>query len=316
MRPLPARTVTTVAKRKAKPSAAQRDKIAITLAKKLKKKGLLSKQTKLHGGKYISRGVLKKVVEYQSYASGNYRLLDISKAAVKVDIKAARAEGYTVIGRKHIVIPNNKGFADRILNQGLLSGVKPVKGGQMSEVHMPFTAENMAELMERMEDNETRVNELKLEDERFAFLIWDEGVGGMSTRAFRDTYEMMRHFRHYNPDLPVGAVKFFRLHRDEEDMFIPDIKEREKLNRANRIAKRNTQGRRGPRGGMTRLQWLDVYRPAAADAIRDRNLAKAALKRERIAANPAEHEAHKAKERERLKAYRKTMKEAMERQKK
>lgn len=302
-----------MAKRKAKPSAAQQDKIAIEIAKKLKRKGILSKQTKLHGGKYISRGVLKKVVEYQSYASGSYRLLDVSKAKKKVDIAQARLEGYTVIGRNKLIIPNNKKFAERILNEGLLSGVKPVKGGQMSEVHMPFTPENMVQLMRDMEENEELLDAMKLEDERFAFQIWDEGIGGMSTRAFRDTYEMRKHFQHYNPKIPVGAVKFFRLHRDDEDLFIPDIKERERINRENRIRKRTSQDRRGPSGRkMTRMQWLDEYFPDRANALRDRNMAKSQAIRDARAANPAAYDAFKEKERLRLKEYRRLQKEARE----
>jgi hypothetical protein len=278
-----------------KVSASQRDKFSITIAKILKKKGVLSKQTKLHGGRYVSRSVLKKVREFQHVAKDDYKAVKVPRALAK----KAREEGYQVVGNR-VIAPNDRNWIAR-LKKGVLSGLKPIKGGYMVEVTIPFTVDNVDGLIHRLQT--TSMDDLKLEDELFAFSIGEDkdNAGDMRTtmsfKAFQTTDQMRDWLQHYNPELSMSALKFYRLLREDHDLFILGEQRRAKLKPKNIIRKRSDERE-------SYINRLDRLNPTKADRLRKKWREKAAKKQEAITADPAKHEAAKARARERMRAKR------------
>ena len=278
-----------MAKNKRKISSTQRDKLAIETAKILKKKGVLSKQTKLHGGKFISRAVLKKVQEFQHAAKPDYRAVKVSKSLAR----AAKAEGYQVVRGSRVIVPADHDFIKR-LKSGVVSGIKPVKGGFMSEITIPFTAENVQELTHKLQYES--LDDLKLEHEQFAFSFH----GNMSYRAFLDTDTMRKYLEHYKQDEQIRAVKVYRLHPSDVSHFIKGREYREKMKRQNRT--RTVQDRRNPTGKRTysqRMEFLEKVAPARAAKVREKMAKKSSEQRAKIAADPKKLEAYREKARER-----------------
>lgn len=230
-----------MAKNKRKIGAAQRDKVAIKLAVILKKKGVLSKNTKLHGGKYISRGVLKKVQEMQHVAKPSYVALKVTKDIART----AKAEGYQVVQGNRIIVPKEHDFIKRV-KAGMVSGLKPVKGGFMSEVQMTFDGENAAQLIDWLDKG--NLEALKLEHEHFAFrLSGSEGSPhGMSYRTFPTQKHLRDWLKYYNPSVSTTGFKLYRLHPEDALRFIVSRDNRDKLrkSRGRQDDKGNYQGRR------------------------------------------------------------------------
>lgn len=276
-----------MAKSKRKVYSSQRDKFAIETAKILKKKGVLSKQTKLHGGKFISRGVLKKVQEFQHVATPNYRALKVPKEFAK----RAKAEGYQVIGGNRVVVPAEHDFVKRV-RSGIVSGVKPVKGGHMSEISIPFTVDNVEELLHKLQYSS--LDDLKLDHEQFAFSF----QGNMSYRAFITTEEMRKYLEHYKQDEKIRAVKLYRLHPSDVSHFIkgPTYRESVKRNRPRTQQDRRSTGRRSYSEYMARLEQVA---PAKAKRVREKAAAKSVAQREALARNPVKAAEYKAKAKER-----------------
>lgn len=270
-------------KHRRKPSAAQRDKFSIGLAKILKRKGVISKQAKLHGGKYLSRSVLKKVREFQHVATDDYyRPVKVSPKLAK----QAREAGYQVTNSR-IIAPNDNAWIARI-KRGILGGIQRVKGGHIESVEIDFTAANIGELTHEIET--TNLENLKLEDELFAFTFF----GNMSHKGFHSAEQMREYLKYYDPEKTIKGIKFYRLRREDHDMFILGPQRRAKLNPKNFVKR----GRSGE--GESRIQRLDRLNPTKAAKVRKKWAEKAQTKREKIAANPAKYEAEKAKARERM----------------
>ena len=266
-----------MAKHKRKISASQRDKVAIAKAVVLKRKGLLSKQTKLHGGKYISRGVLKKVEQYQHVATPAYRTIEVPKKFAD----AAKEAGYEVVRGKFLVIPNDPEWIKRLKKAikefqetgktDFLAGIRPVKGGHIEEVILPFDPQNIQELVELIESE--NIDKLKLPDEMFAFQVGGDqqgGASGMSWRGYFSSKDMAEKFRHYKPDIFVVGLKFFRLHPEDQSKFILDEKGR------NSWRKKQSGMRQDARGNIvrkksTRLDDLARINPRKAEKIRAHN---------------------------------------------
>lgn len=274
-----------MSKRKRNISQAQRDKLAIETAKILKRKGILSKQTKLHGGKYISRSVLKKTIEYQSYAAPGYTALPVKKDVAK----AAKAEGY-VVSNGRIIAPRDHDFIKRI-KAGALSGVKPVPGGTMAEITIPFTARNMRELVDMIESG--NLDALKLPSEMYAFSIGDN----MSFRAFGSVREMRNKFLEYNPEINISAIKLFRMHPDDQADFIPSLRQRKLMykqrQRSPESIARSNQRR------SERLERMARLFPARYELMMKAKREKSAKKYARVKADPAKYEATLKRGRER-----------------
>lgn len=234
-----------MAKSKAKVSSTQRNKVAIETAKLLKKKGVLSKNTKLHGGKYISRAVLKKVQEFQHVAKPSYKALKVTKAIAQ----RAKAEGYQVVQGNRVIIPANHEFEKRV-KRGDISGIRPVRGGFMSEVVIPFNPDNSASLLNWLEHG--NLDDLKLEDEMFAFSFHEN----MSYRAFYDAATMRKYLEHYKQDEMIKALRLFRLHPEDQRKFILGRTERERIKKAKgkHVSDRRESGRSRYAERMARLE--------------------------------------------------------------
>jgi len=229
-------------KYKRKPNTSQRDKAVLAMAKKMKQQGLLSKQTKLHGGKYVSQAVLKKVVANQHLSRLDYRPVKASKK----ELQAAKDQGFEVINGG-IVGPNSNTFRARV-RKGILTGVAPVKGGMMEQLHMPADIFTMRQLLERLGNK--GIDNLKNDNEYFAFKI----QGRMSLRPVLNSAELRMYFERYSididteidtetvtNDIPPLSLVFFRLHRDDIAHSFPKKEERKRINK--QFAKANKTGR-------------------------------------------------------------------------
>ena len=259
-----------MAKHKRKISASQRNKEVIALAKTLKRKGLLSPKTKLHGGRFVSRGVLKKVQELQIAARPSYTNVKVSPKFAKI----AREEGYKVSNNR-VIVPKDHDFIKRMKQAAkegkAVSGVKPVKGGYMSEIKFSHEPGNYDELLRMITDE--NLDSMKLSDERFAFQVGGDQQGGpvgMSWRSFSDGNEIANYLRHYKPDIFVKGIKFFRLHPEDEPQFIVSQKRRDDWR------KKQTGMIRDKRGNLvrkksTRLDDLARINPRKAEKIRAHN---------------------------------------------
>jgi hypothetical protein len=243
-----------MAKNKRKVYATQRDKLAIDTAIYLKKIGVISKNAKMHGGKYISREVLAKVQKHQSIARLNYTTVKVDKATAR----AAKERGYEVFQGTRIVGPKSATFRNR-LKSGQVTGLKPVKGGYMEEVILPHSVYDIQSLI-----NMGSIDTLKLEDEFFAFKY----KGWESYSMFSSTDKLIETLMGYKSiaatlmsDKPedlqgeLANIVIYRLHREDEHL-IPSFKERQKKRAAIR-AQEIRDGLRVPRKNKkTRAQRL------------------------------------------------------------
>lgn len=297
-----------MAKTKAKRSAAQRDKNNIAIAAQLKKAGILSKQAKLHSGSYISKGVLKKVREYQHQAALGYKAYEAPKSVVQ----AAKERGYQTVGGTKIIGPKSDTFRKR-LKAGEVTGIKPVRGGFMEEVTLPHDVYDMRTLMEKLEGG---IDSLKLPEEQFAFKYH----GAESYRAFLDTRMMLDYLRHYkgafdfNPsakpeDLQEEFANFtiFRLHPNAVDLNIRGARRRREDKKAKRIADikagtYNAEGRKRYRKSLS--EKLAEMPEARAKRIRTRMAKQRTEERAKLAADPAKLADYRAKAKARAKASR------------
>jgi hypothetical protein len=217
-----------MAKHKAKTSKSQRDRSNILIAKKLKAAGIISKRANLHSGKYISKGVLQKVRQYQSAAEFNYKAIKVSKAMAR----DAKAKGFQVVGGNKIIGPNSKRFTTR-LKKGELTGVRPVKGGMMEEVILPMSVTDMQSLHNLLASG---IDNLKMSDEQFAFRYH----GNESYRAFLNTQQLLDYMRHYKGLTDLSASRkpedlqeefegfsIFRLHESAVPKNLRTVRQRE-----------------------------------------------------------------------------------------
>lgn len=289
-----------MAKSKARISAAQRDKNVIEAAKLLKAKGLISKQAKLHSGRFVSRGVLKKVKDLQHVAALDY----VGVKAPKSVIKAAKERGY-MVSNNRIIGPKSTSFRNRI-TKGELTGIKPVKGGYMEEVILPHTVMDMYALVEQLE---TGIDSFKLPGEQFAFKFH----GAESYRAFRDSADLLEYLKHYKSIfLPNGSLKTEDL-QDEFDAFTIfrlhpadigyNIRGRDERERQKRAARARGEGRSNDRRSarLTLAQKIDRMEPARAERYRKKLAEKKAVRLAERMKDPAKAQAYKDAAKERAK---------------
>ncbi len=281
-----------MAKSKRKIYQTQRDKVAIDLAKRLKERGIISKQAKLHGGKFISRDVLAKVRAFQSSAQLGYKAHKVSRATAQ----AAKERGFQVVQGNRIVGPTDRKFTNR-LKTGMLTGVRPVKGGMLEEVILPHTVFDMHSLVAQLESG---IDTLKMDDEQFAFTFH----GNKSLQAFRDSDHLLDYLRHYKSIFePNGSLKaedlqeefknliILRLHREEARNLLPTKAQRLRINpRTGRTT-----------SGPTMAEKLARMHPDRAARRRAKMAIQAQEKRARIAADPKRAQAYKDKAKARAK---------------
>lgn len=271
-----------MAKRSKFKNKLQYSKDVISIARQLKKKGILSKQAKLHGGEYISYNVLKKVNSLQHLQTGSrYTALKVSKDTAK----RAKDEGYQTIFGNKVIVPRDHDFIKR-MRQGNVSGIKFVADGFMSEAQIPFTTENIASLIRKLEMNS--LDDLKLPGEHFAF----EFHGHMSHRSFADSRTFRDYLEHYKQEEKIKALKLYRLHPRDEHLFI-------NVSQEHRRKTRTKQSRRSVPKKKTRLEDMP---PNRAKYTRERMAVKAERKRERLINNPSKHDEYKERARQRARA--------------
>ncbi len=221
-----------MAKRKRKPTAAQRDKGNIEIAKYLKRQGLLSKQTKLHGGKYVSRGVVKRVAELKWIKENNYQAVKVPRK------KAAEAKelGLFTYGNR-IVVPKDRKSKKR-LEQGLMTGLQPIPGGQIQFVILPYSS--MTELLRGLYSG--AVDRMKEPQEGFAFTFY----GNQSHEMFKNgaaLYEYLTRYQDVINPFTGGVTEHdaahfanFRLYRVlPSDWNPPSFETLERKKRGNRL---------------------------------------------------------------------------------
>lgn len=268
------------------------------MAVKLKKEGILSKQAKMHGGKYISKEVLAKVKKYQAAARLNYTTVKVDKKTAK----AAKERGYQVVQGNRIIGPKTPKFRNR-LKSGVITGVKPVKGGYMEEVTLPHTIYDMQSLIAS-----DGIDTLKLDNEYFAFKY----KGAESYRAFQNTQLMIDYILGYKSvaaalntqkpeDLQEEFSNFtvFRLHPDDVGRVIPNMKQRRK-NASERRAKAIREGKYVVRKNKSNKSWSEKLESVPQWKAEKMKAAKRAAAAKRRASMS---EAEKQAERDKRKAY-------------
>jgi hypothetical protein len=292
-----------VSKSKRKISRSQRDKYNISVAKKLKEAGIISKKANLHSGRFISRGVLAKVKEYEAAANLGYKAVQVSKETAK----AAKERGFQVVAGNKIIGPATPVFKKR-LKEGTLTGVRPVKGGMMEEVVLPHNVMDMQSLVKQLEDG---IDTLKMPNEQFAFTYH----GSESYRAFPSTKELLEYMRHYRgifdangsmraEDLQeeFAGFRIFRLHPSTINRNIPGPKarrERAKRQRMEAIARGEYVAPKRQRKSYA--EKLEEMHPGRAKKYRERKAAKDRAKREALMADPKAYAEYKEKAKARAK---------------
>jgi hypothetical protein len=285
-----------MAKNKRRISAAQRDKSVLEAAKILKQKGLISKQANLHSGRFVSKGVLKKVKELQHVAALDY----VGVKASKDVIKAAKERGYMVANNR-VIGPKSTSFRNR-MKKGELTGVKPVKGGFMEEVILPHTVMDMYSLMEQLENG---IDTLKMPNEQFAFKFF----GNESYRAFRDTADLLQYLKHYKSIFtPSGSLKSEDLQEEFQNLtlmrlHVADIGRtiRSPDTRAKQKKEARARGEGKAYKGRSMAEKLEAMHPQRAARIRKKMAEASAERRAKLAADPKKAAEYKEKARERAK---------------
>jgi hypothetical protein len=217
-----------MAKNRRKPSAAQRERLNIDIAKYLKSVGIISKQAKLHGGHYISPTVLKRVREHTAAAKLNYTSVKVNKAIAR----AAKERGFQVVQGNRIIGPKTPIFRKR-LQAGAITGVRPIKGGMMEELILPHTIYDLRTLINAL--GKDGIDTLKLPEEHFAFKY----KGAESYRSFRNSKQLLDYLTHYvGIDAALKSNKtedmqeqfnnlvIFRLHPYTVSENLPSVRER------------------------------------------------------------------------------------------
>lgn len=281
-----------MAKSKRKVSASQRDKNKIKIAKYLKKVGILSDRANLHSGAYISKAVLKKVKQYEHFEYLDYKAVKVSRATAQ----AAKERGFEVVRGNRIIGPSTKTFTRR-LKSGTLTGVKPVRGGLMEQVILPYGIDDVSSVIEQLRGG---IDSYKLPEEQFAFML----NGNESFRAFQDTQSMIDYLQRYNvsgvsltskpEDLTetFDRLTIFRLHPYDIEQNIRGPRKR----RLDRQREKMVAIGRGEYVGQPRKKRdkrrnmgdVALARYYAKEAARD------AARREKIKSNPSQYEVVKA----------------------
>ena len=285
-----------MANHKRKIYSTQRNKLAIQVAKYLKEKGIISKQAKLHGGKYISREVLAKVHKYQDAAALGYTTVKVSKATAK----AAKDRGFQVVRGNRIIGPATPTFRNR-LKAGQMTGIRPVKGGYLEEVELPHTIYDFATLIEHGD-----IDSLKLPNEYFAFTY----NGGESKATFGSTKQLIDYIMGYKSvqrdleqsqrpeDRQEAFEKFviMRLHPNDVRLLIPNAETRYRRAMAKR-AQMIRDGQITKRRGRSWADKLENMSPRQAARVREKKRLAAEKYREKM--SKVDLKAYKEKGRER-----------------
>lgn len=211
-------------------------KYFIQQARIAKKRGLISKQTKLHGGKFLSNKVLNKIIDIDPLIEAGY----VGHKAPRKTVQEARKKGYKVQGNLIVgpsaAKPEGRRFK-KALAEGKIAGVKPVSAGHMEIVEMPYGITDLRDMIAKYHTNPELLDDLKTEDEMFLFKIY----GNESYLPFIDTKSMLDYFLKYRSifdaagDIRVAlledtfeAFQVFRFNPQDTYRFIRSGRERNK----------------------------------------------------------------------------------------
>ena len=294
-----------MAKSKRKPSAAQRDKSNIAVAKYLKKVGIISKQANLHGGHYISRGVLKKAEQYVDAAALKYGTVKVSKDLAQ----RAKERGFQVVQGNRIIGPRTPTFRNRAIaakkaiKQGKepnFFGVKPIKGGYWEEVELPHDIFDLHSLIAK-----GSIDSLKMPEEQFAFKFYCNE----SYRTFSNTQLLINELAKYKsindlmqfvkPEEAAEAFKHLvivRIRPGGTKAFAPSPDERERR-RKQRMKEANIK-----RSYRRSKYTIDDLSKKEADRLRKKWAKRAATKRANM--SPEKRAAYLEKQKEYSRKYR------------
>lgn len=303
----------TVGKRTRKPSALQRDKKIIADARYLKSVGVLSKRTKLHGGKFVSPRVARKVQELAFIHSKNYTARKTTKAAAE----KAKKLGYQVVQGNRVVMPKDQRYY-RALRRAETEesfsppGVIPVKQGVMEIVPLATDLMDIYKLVDEYDQNPRVFEDMKMSGEMFTFKLF----GHMAYQPFPNMEMLVDYLRHYrglfnqvtgkprakdNTETAESLV-LFRLNPGDARLFIENREERVKRFRGSSDTRQDRRGRRG-----RRYQSREDMNKVKADRERAKDREKKRKKRE--AMTEAQKAVERDKQRSRMKAYRKSLRD-------
>jgi hypothetical protein len=179
-----------------------RDKSAIALVKEGKRLGILSPQTKLHGGKYISRAAAKKAREYQVAIEKGYR----ARKTTKKHARSMENLGFETIAGNKVIVPPGKVWKDRVAGK-MTAGTKRGRRGLYTEVNLGTSAHTLREFIENAKRDPENINRKKTDKEMFALTI----QGNVSYIPFKSVKDMVSYVEE----------KYQHL-MDDESMFDPD----------------------------------------------------------------------------------------------
>lgn len=285
---------------KRKPSSLQRRRDVIEAVKYLKAKGFISKQTKLNGGKYVSRKAVERVRQFQGELASGYTTQKVSKEIAQ----KAKSQGFLVTLGNRVVVPAEDYAFRKRLREGYVSGVVPVRGGHMTAVVLPHDIMDMRSLVRKLQDNPRALDDLKLPGELFAFRLY----GNMSYRPFRDTDDFLKYLLNYRSifdsagdlraehmDEIFQNLQLLKMDANNVGELIPSRDARERA----RKARGRNYDRDNERRRIARQERLQKMFPARLDRQRKRNATSEAKRREGM--NEQEREAYNRKGAERAK---------------
>jgi hypothetical protein len=295
-----------VAKSRRKATGLQRNKEILALARIGKRKGFLSKRTKLHGGRFVSRRVANKLDRLTASIESNYTTVKVPRKQAAL----AKLQGFEIIAGNRIVVPPDRRFINRV-KRGMISGVIPIKGGHIEAVVLPFDAYDMRDFIEKLRDNPKLIDDLKLPTEAFAFRLY----GNMSYQAVGNVDQLLKYMQHYRSIFDAAGdlreenldeiYQNFQLFRIQP----ADIR-RYSMNRTDRIKaglinpKGNKRAPTDGRRSQTRQEILQRMHPARLQRLLARQSAKTREYREKLKRNPIAYAKVKERARERAKASR------------
>jgi hypothetical protein len=288
-----------MAKGKRKLSAAQIDKSLIAKAKELKKRGFLSKQTKLHSGNYISKAVARKVKTLDYALIADYKTIKVNKKHLEI----AKAQGFEIFGRR-LAVPNDQKFINRLIKNDLTIGIRPAKGGTIESVVLPSSVMDIKKLVATL-GKKGGIDDLKLPDEQFAFKY----KGHFSYRGFANSSQLLEYLLHYKgiegalesesaEDMQeeFENLSFIRYNKYDTAP-LPGREEREKW-RKNKFA----LDRKSVRAKKTRAERIAQMHPIQQGHMKQRAFEKEVRKMEKLQSEPDKYAAYLEKSNARAKA--------------
>jgi hypothetical protein len=203
--------MTKKSRRKSHVYTTQRDKTVIALAKKAKATGMLSKNTKLHGGKYVSRGTLAKVRQLKDYIERDYHTVPVSKKMAE----ELRKEGLEVRGLRAVVAPGRAGRVQRAdLKHGVITGVEDLSHKRRAKVKVTKPG---VEEIRRMGEGPVTEKEGRT---YYAFSVYGNPHEGLYTSRA----QLEAQLRKYRPE-QIEGIREYEFEEDEYDEYLDDMKE-------------------------------------------------------------------------------------------